>query len=91
MSEAIQHSGQKEIMLLSLGTGRTKAEDKLGNIIFEGFCMVSWLATHVEVVSEVLYSTDMTHYYLATIFPGLLPADNYLRIQVYVTRFLHSL
>ncbi|XP_014516160.1 patatin-like protein 3 [Vigna radiata var. radiata] len=82
-SEVIQHSGQKEILLLSLGTGITpKAQDNLGNI-FDGVCQLGWLAQNIEVISEVAYSTDMTHYYLATIFPGLLPADNYLRIEEY--------
>ena len=86
MSEVIQHNGQKEILLLSLGTGTTTAKDKLGGI-FELACQGSWLLEHIGVVSEAVESTDMTHYYLATIFPGLLPADNYLRIQVHIARF----
>ncbi|XP_022641615.1 patatin-like protein 1 [Vigna radiata var. radiata] len=82
VSEVIQKNGQKEILLLSLGTGITAAQNKLGGM-FDGVCQLGWLAHNIEVISEVAYSTDMTHYYLATIFPGLLPAKNYLRIEEY--------
>ncbi|WVZ16797.1 hypothetical protein V8G54_009779 [Vigna mungo] len=82
-SEVIQHSGQKEILLLSLGTGIPKAKEKLGIINFDPLCQIGWLTQNIEVISEVAFSTDMTHYYLATIFPGLLPDDNYLRIEEY--------
>ncbi|XP_047158190.1 patatin-like protein 4, partial [Vigna umbellata] len=81
VSEVIQHTGNKEIMLLSLGTGIT-ANNKLGGI-FDGVCQLGWLMNSFDVFSEALYSTDMTHYYLATVFSGLVPQDNYLRIEEY--------
>ncbi|BAT96834.1 hypothetical protein VIGAN_09014100 [Vigna angularis var. angularis] len=81
VSEVIQHTGNKEIMLLSLGTGIT-ATNKLGGI-FDGVCQLGWLVNSFDVFSEALYSTDMTHYYLATLFSGLVPQDNYLRIEEY--------
>ncbi|XP_047150612.1 patatin-like protein 3 [Vigna umbellata] len=81
VSEVIQHTGNKEIMLLSLGTGIT-ANNKLGGI-FDGVCQLGWLMNSFDVFSEALYSTDMTHYYLATLFSGLVPQDNYLRIEEY--------
>jgi len=83
VSEVFQHSGEKEVLLLSLGTGIPKAKEKLGNI-FDIGCQALWLPGHIEVISEVAFSTDMTHYYLATIFPGLVPPKNYLRIEVYM-------
>ncbi|QCE04743.1 Acyl transferase/acyl hydrolase/lysophospholipase [Vigna unguiculata] len=82
VSEVFQHSGEKEVLLLSLGTGIPKAKEKLGNI-FDIGCQALWLPGHIEVISEVAFSTDMTHYYLATIFPGLVPPKNYLRIEEY--------
>ncbi|WVZ16796.1 hypothetical protein V8G54_009778 [Vigna mungo] len=81
VSEVIQHTGNKEILLLSLGTGIT-ANNKLGGI-FDGVCQLQWLLNSYGVFSEALYSTDMTHYYLATVFSGFLPQDNYLRIEEY--------
>ncbi|BAT96833.1 hypothetical protein VIGAN_09013900 [Vigna angularis var. angularis] len=81
-SEVIQHSGDKEILMLSLGTGIPKPKEKLGGI-FDLGCQAAWLPFHIDVISEVAFSTDMTHYYLATIFPGLLPDENYLRIEEY--------
>ncbi|BAT96832.1 hypothetical protein VIGAN_09013700 [Vigna angularis var. angularis] len=83
VSEVIQeHNGENEILLLSLGTGIPKPKDKLGNI-FDDACQVFWLSSHTQVFYEAMFSTGITHYYLATIFPALLPADNYLRIQEY--------
>jgi len=82
VSEVIQHSGNKDIMLLSLGTGATRKENKLGGI-FDGVCQLGWLINSNDVFSEALYSTEMTHYYLTTVFPGLLSQENYLRIEVY--------
>ncbi|RDY03626.1 Patatin-like protein 1, partial [Mucuna pruriens] len=85
VSEVIQHDTQKNIVLLSLGTGRTKV-DKLSNgfdDLVDDVCDVLWLINDRGVLNEAMYSTDMIHYYLASVFPGLLPADNYLRIQEY--------
>ncbi|RZC02494.1 Patatin-like protein 1 isoform B [Glycine soja] len=82
VSEVIQHNEHKEILLLSLGTGTIKAEEKLSGI-FDGLCQLEWLVSSTNVFSEALYSTNMIHYYLATVFPGVLPADNYLRIEEY--------
>ncbi|CAJ1948037.1 unnamed protein product [Sphenostylis stenocarpa] len=81
VSEVIQHSENKEILLLSLGTGTTQKNKLTG--IFDVVCQVGWLINSIDVVSEALYSTNMIHYYLATVFPGLLPPDNYLRIEEY--------
>lgn len=82
VSEVIQHTDEeKEILLLSLGTGTTKSSKLNG--IFDGVCQIGWLINSIDVVSEALYSTNMIHYYLATVFPGLLPQDNYLRIEEY--------
>ncbi|XP_027906065.1 patatin-like protein 1 [Vigna unguiculata] len=82
VSEVLQHNGGKEILLLSIGTGIPKAKEKLGDI-FDDACQALWLNTHKEVFTEAMFRTDMTHYYLASIFPGLSPADNYLRIEEY--------
>ncbi|WVZ16799.1 hypothetical protein V8G54_009781 [Vigna mungo] len=82
VSEVIQHHEDEEILLLSLGTGIPKSKEKLGGI-FDLGCQAAWLPFHIDVISEVAFSTDMTHYYLATIFPGLLPEKNYLRIEEY--------
>jgi len=82
----IQNNGEKEILLLSLGTGIPKAQNKLGGI-FDLGCQALWLSLHQDVFNEAMFRTDVTHYYLATIFPGLLPADNYLRIEVCIIRF----
>ncbi|XP_014515104.1 patatin-like protein 3 [Vigna radiata var. radiata] len=82
VSEVIQHAGNKEIMLLSLGTGITANNNKLGGI-FDGVCQLGWLVSSSGVFNEAMYSTDMTHYYLATVFGGLLPQDNYIRIEEY--------
>ncbi|KAG2381135.1 Patatin-like protein [Vigna angularis] len=82
VSEVIQNNGEKEILMLSLGTGIPKSKEKLGGI-FDIGCQAAWLPFHIDVISEVAFSTDMTRYYLATIFPGLLPAKNYLRIEEY--------
>ncbi|XP_014516199.1 patatin-like protein 3 [Vigna radiata var. radiata] len=82
VSEVIQNNGQKEILLLSLGTGITAAQNKLGGI-FDLGCQALWLSLHQDTFNEAMFRTDVTHYYLATIFPGILPADNYLRIEEY--------
>ncbi|RDY12946.1 Patatin-like protein 3, partial [Mucuna pruriens] len=82
VSEVIQHNKGKNITLLSLGTGTVQTQKKL-NGIFESVCELTWLVTHSGVVGEALYGTDMIHYYLATVFPGVLPADNYIRIEAY--------
>ena len=88
MSEVIQeHHAEKEILLLSLGTGIPKAKDKLGDDNDDDSCLLRWLGEHSDTISEVISKTDMTHSYLATIFPGLFPAENYLRIEVYTLRF----
>jgi len=88
VSEVIQeHHGEKEILLLSLGTGIQKSKDKLGGY-FDLGCQALWLPWHINTIGEAIYSTDMTHYYLATIFPALLSADNYLRIEVHIVMFL---
>ncbi|XP_027906060.1 patatin-like protein 3 [Vigna unguiculata] len=81
VSEVIQHTENKNVLLLSLGTGTTKS-NKLGGI-FDGVCQLGWLINSVDVFSEALYGTDMVHYYLATVFPGLLSQENYLRIEEY--------
>jgi len=86
VSEVIQNNGQKEILLLSLGTGITQPTKEF-SCIFDLLCDVTWILDHVEVITELVYRTDMTHYYLATIFPGLVREDNYLRIEVYIARF----
>ncbi|XP_022641944.1 patatin-like protein 1 [Vigna radiata var. radiata] len=83
VSEVIQeHNMENKILLLSLGTGIPKPKDKLGNF-WDDLCQASWLKSHTAVFNEAMFSTDMTHYYLATIFPALSPADNYLRIEEY--------
>ncbi|TKY68912.1 Patatin protein 1 [Spatholobus suberectus] len=83
VSEVIQHNAHKEILLLSLGTGKTKVEklyDAADDI--KGECQTGWLFWNSGVFGES--STDMIHYYLAaTVFPGLMPENNYLRIQEY--------
>ncbi|TKY68913.1 Patatin protein 3 [Spatholobus suberectus] len=73
---------QNEILLTSVGTGIKEVKKKLSSL-FEGVHGGYWLLNNIGVVSEAVYSTDMIQYYLATVFPGLLPADNYLRIQEY--------
>ncbi|XP_028240801.1 patatin-like protein 1 [Glycine soja] len=90
VSEVIQHNEHKEILLLSLGTGTIKAEEKLSGFfddllddLYDDLCGLKWLASSRNVFYEALYSTNMIHYYLATVFPGVLPADNYLRIEEY--------
>ncbi|QCE04866.1 Acyl transferase/acyl hydrolase/lysophospholipase [Vigna unguiculata] len=84
VSEVIQeHHAEKEILLLSLGTGIPKAKDKLGDDNDDDSCLLRWLGEHSDTISEVISKTDMTHSYLATIFPGLFPAENYLRIEEY--------
>ncbi|KAL2319868.1 hypothetical protein Fmac_028837 [Flemingia macrophylla] len=82
VGEVIQHNEQKEILMLSLGTGTSQAEEKLSGIR-EVACQLSWLIGHTGLISDVLYSTDMISYHLATVFPSILPANNFLRIQEY--------
>ncbi|XP_020204354.1 patatin-like protein 4 [Cajanus cajan] len=82
VSEVLQHSEQKEILMLSLGTGTTKGDKKLSGII-EGPCKFWWLITNTGLISDAIYDTDMISYYLATVFPGILPLNNFLRIQEY--------
>jgi len=78
--------GARRFCCCQIGTGIPKAKEKLGDI-FDDACQALWLNTHKEVFTEAMFRTDMTHYYLASIFPGLSPADNYLRIEVYIVRF----
>ncbi|CAJ1948038.1 unnamed protein product [Sphenostylis stenocarpa] len=83
VSEVIQHSERKDMIMLSLGTGIVKPPLQMVRGFFEEACELYWTITHSGVISEALFSTDITHYYLATVFPGLLPPENYLRIQEY--------
>ncbi|KAK7380981.1 hypothetical protein VNO78_33507 [Psophocarpus tetragonolobus] len=84
VSEVMQHSEQKQIMLLSLGTGIPKKDDAVNSMsLHNDLCKASWLLGNLDVLDETMFHTDQVHHYLATVFPGLYPLENYLRIEEY--------
>ncbi|OIW17622.1 hypothetical protein TanjilG_28972 [Lupinus angustifolius] len=71
-----------KILLLSIGCGIKKAEGYDANIAgqwSQGF----WVQSGLSGAIYDYASKDMTHYNLATVFPGLQSPNHYLRIQDY--------
>ncbi|RDX60531.1 Patatin-like protein 1, partial [Mucuna pruriens] len=81
INEVIQHNKDTKILVLSLGTGVTKVEEKYDVEMAATWTKMKWLSVGPELLPRA--STDMIEYYLATVFSGLQPANNYLRIQEY--------
>lgn len=79
-SEVMQHEEVSEILLLSVGTGKTKTVEKYDADTAAKWVSLQWSGPFLDIVDHS--STDMVPYYLATVFPGFMPLENYLRIQV---------
>lgn len=70
-----------KILLLSIGCGTAKVEGYDAKIA-ANWSAAFWATSGLATGTYDYASKDMTDYYLATVFPGLQSADNYLRIQV---------
>lgn len=72
-------------LVLSLGTGNHKAEEKFNAKDVAGWGLLSWL-THDNssplIDAFMQASSDMVDYHLSAVFRALHSEANYIRIQV---------
>jgi len=66
--------------VLSLGTGITKVEETYDAKTAATWNSLQWIAVGLELLPRA--SSNMTEYYLASLFSGFQPGNTYLRIQV---------
>lgn len=74
-------------LVLSLGTGSAKREEKYDAAEAASWGLLGWLTADsstplVDVFTES--SSDMVDFHLSTVFQALHSEQNYLRIQVYI-------
>ena len=75
-------------LVLSLGTGTAKSEEKYDADEAAKWGILGWLTSDnstplVDVFTEA--SGDMVDLHVSTVFQALHSEENYLRIQVYIT------
>ena len=75
-------------LVLSLGTGTAKSEEKYDADEAAKWGILGWLTSDnstpiVDVFTEA--SGDMVDLHISTVFQALRSEENYLRIQVYIT------
>jgi hypothetical protein len=75
-------------LVLSLGTGTAKSEEKYDADEAAKWGVLGWLTSDnstplVDVFTEA--SGDMVDLHISTVFQALHSEENYLRIQVYLT------
>ncbi|XP_038714630.1 patatin-like protein 2 [Tripterygium wilfordii] len=71
-------------LVISLGTGVAKSEEKYNAEEVAGWGVISWLTAHdstplIDVFSEA--SSDLVDSHMATVFQAIHHKENYLRIQ----------
>ncbi|KAL2320223.1 hypothetical protein Fmac_029192 [Flemingia macrophylla] len=81
LSEVMRQNKDTKIVVLSLGTGITKVEEKYNVEMASKWINLQWIKPVFELTLRA--SANMNENYLATVFSGLQPADNYLRVQEY--------
>lgn len=72
-------------LVISLGTGSPKAEEKYNADEAAKWGVVGWLNSHqstplVDIFTQA--SSDLVDFFLSTVFQALHSEKNYLRIQV---------
>jgi len=79
-------------LVISLGTGSSKAEKKYDARVAAKWGVLSWLteggSTPIfDVFTQA--SADMVHFHLSTVFQALRTEKSYLRIQVYIHLYIY--
>ena len=75
----------KRLLVLSLGTGAAKHEEKYTATAASKWGLVNWLYNNGATPLLDVYgdaSSDMVDFHVSTLFPALGRKNNYLRIQV---------
>lgn len=91
----IKANDYSRFMVLSLGTGSPKFEDKYDAHDAAKWGMLGWLTGHgsgtplIDVFTHA--SADMVDFHLSTLFTALHSQHNYLRIQVLPFMHIHTL
>jgi hypothetical protein len=81
-------------LVISLGTGSSKAEKKYDARVAAKWGVLGWLTEGgsmpiFDVFTQA--SADMVHFHLSTVFQALHTEKSYLRIQVYIYTSIYSL
>ena len=75
----------KRMLVLSLGTGAAKHEEKYSTTVASKWGLVNWLYDNGATPLLDVYgdaSSDMVDFHVSTLFQALGCKNNYLRIQV---------
>jgi len=82
VSEVLQHNKHPKILVLSLGTGITKNEEIYDAKTAATWNLLQWIHVGLQLLPRA--SSNMTEYYLASLFSGFQPGNTYLRIEEFL-------